>query len=219
MFRQLARIHAMDVPLKRQHWICKDLTNQIEDTIKRFPNLNELIRENNCNTLMANDVQLEVQWLNQTIAELNSPMVFSHNDVVHTNIMILDTPNNNGYQVMLCDYENAGYSYRGHDLGSIVCDWGHPWTDVKAVHNFIDDSLIEKFLNFYINENVKIFGEKYKKNANNSLKQLMKETKVFALVFKIMQVLWYIKMDGDLDDFPLDKMIAMVCIFSNLYFF
>ncbi|XP_054157313.1 choline/ethanolamine kinase-like [Oppia nitens] len=208
LFRTIARIHSLEAPLKKQHWIHNELTNGWEQAKQQFP-IDQLLDEYDCQTLKKYDLGKEIHWLNKTIEELNCPMVFSHNDVVHSNIMILDKPDDSGNCIMLCDYEYASYGYRGQDLGSIICEWGRPWTDFKSVHKFIDDSLIEQFLRHYIDENVNIFGDKYLENENNSLNQLMKETKVFALVFRMMVIQWAIKGNGDTDVTPINKNISI----------
>ncbi|XP_054157312.1 choline/ethanolamine kinase-like [Oppia nitens] len=208
LFRAIARVHALDAPLKKQHWIHNELSNVWEQAKQQFPS-DQLLDECDCQTLKTHDLGQEVHWLNKTIEELNCPMVFSHNDFVHSNIMILDTPDDSGNRIMLCDYEYASYGYRGQDLGTIICEWGHPWNDMKSFHNFIDDSLIEQFLRHYIDENVSIFGDKYLENENNSLNQLMKESKLFALVFKMTLILWSVKGGDETDGFSLDNKIAV----------
>jgi thiamine kinase-like enzyme len=47
-----------------------------------------------------------------TLLSLNSPVVLSHNDLLHANIMMLEDGS-----LQLIDFEYGGTNYRGFDLG------------------------------------------------------------------------------------------------------
>ncbi|XP_054157051.1 choline/ethanolamine kinase-like [Oppia nitens] len=200
LFRKIAQIHAMNVPLKKKHWLLNEIDTISRHVLNCTP-YRQLICEHNCETLKTYDIKDEIRWLNQTVQQCGSPMTFTHNDLLSANVMVLEDNNNDnsGDQLLICDYEYASYSYRGLDLSSIIGEWGRLWNDFKTAHNFVDDSTIKQLLNYYIDENIKIFGKEYTENANNSMDQLIKEVKVFALVYKMFMTLIFFKGDDNKD--------------------
>ncbi|XP_054157311.1 uncharacterized protein LOC128955663 [Oppia nitens] len=158
LFQKIARIHAMNVPIKRKHW----MINEMEDNYKKVKNqssITQLIDELNCETLKTVDISNEINWIKHKVIESGSPEVFSHNDLCCANIMVLEDNeyNNSEDQLLICDYEYAPYSYRGQDLGSTILEWGRDGTVIDTDHDFIDDNIIKQLLLYYIDENIKIF--------------------------------------------------------------
>ena len=65
------------------------------------------------------EILAEFRFLQTELARLNSPVVFSHNDLLSGNI-IYDRESD---QISLIDYEYACYNYRGFDLGNHFCEF------------------------------------------------------------------------------------------------
>jgi choline/ethanolamine kinase len=124
--RKLARVHAMDVPIKKTgNWVFETFDSFYEIAYQKFP-INQLIEECNCETLKKHDLKKEIQWLKNCVKETNSPIVFCHNDFRGSNIMVTD-PNNNNIgdkkdRITLCDFEYSSYGYRGYDFGCIFSE-------------------------------------------------------------------------------------------------
>ncbi|XP_054157303.1 choline/ethanolamine kinase-like [Oppia nitens] len=203
LFRKIARIHAMDVPLIKKHWVFDEIDGNYQKVMNQS-SIPQLIDQLNCETLKTVDISDEINWLKEKVIEIGSPMVFSHNDLLSSNIMVLeDNDNHNSEeQILICDYEYGCYGYRGSDLGSIISEWGRLWSDFKVDHNLIDDSIINQLLGYYIDENIKIFGINYSENPINSMNQLVKEVKLFVLIGKICLILFCLRIDEHSDDMP-----------------
>uniref|UniRef100_A0A7S1X512 ethanolamine kinase n=1 Tax=Tetraselmis chuii TaxID=63592 RepID=A0A7S1X512_9CHLO len=57
--------------------------------------------------------QADINSVKATLLSLNSPVVLSHNDLLHANIMMLEDGS-----LQLIDFEYGGTNYRGFDLGN-----------------------------------------------------------------------------------------------------
>jgi choline/ethanolamine kinase len=66
---------------------------------------------------------------------VNSPVVFSHNDLQEGNILIrpeYETPDD---KLVLIDFEYCSYNYRGFDLANHFCEWSYNY-NVDLYPNF-----------------------------------------------------------------------------------
>jgi thiamine kinase-like enzyme len=204
----------MDVPIKKTgNWVFETFDSFYEIAYQKFP-INQLIEECNCETLKRHDLKKEIQWLKNCVKETNSPIVFCHNDFRGSNIMITK-PNNNNIgdkkdRITLCDFEYSSYGYRGVDFGTIFAEWGRNMNDYKTLHNFPENSLIKPFIKEYISESIKIHGKEYSGNKQNSVEQILKEVKVFALVSNMFLITICFKTDETFGDMPFDKKLSMV---------
>jgi len=212
--RKLAKVHSMDVPIKKTgNWIFSTFDTFYETAYQNFP-INDLIEECNCQTLKSYDLKQEIQWIKNVILQTDSPIVFNHNDFRGSNIMVTGVENNNIDEVKdkltLCDFEYSSYGYRGIDFGTIFAEWGRTMNDYKTLHNFPEDSVIKPFIDSYIDESVQIHGIEYSADKKNSVEQLLKEVKVFTLVSNIFMVVICLKNDDSVEEFPIDKKISMV---------
>ncbi|CAG2173544.1 unnamed protein product [Oppiella nova] len=88
------------------------------------PVIVQQIREYNLRTFFEVDLINENEWLERTIHELMSPVVFSHNDFNRRNILIHESPNDQNMDIYLIDFDWTNYSYRGADFGTYFCSWG-----------------------------------------------------------------------------------------------
>ncbi|CAG2166894.1 unnamed protein product [Oppiella nova] len=201
LFRKIARVHALDVPLPKKHWIFREMDLNCEEAYRRpainemieglncetikshdlkaevQPAINEMIEGLNCETIKSHDLKAEVQWLKDMSVKIDSPLVFSHNDLFSSNVLVLDNETASGDQLVICDYEYSSYGFRGMDLGTIINEWGRLRTDILTVHTFADDSTIKQLLQYYVSENEIIFGKSWSQNGMNSTEQLLKEVK------------------------------------------
>ncbi|KAJ2015674.1 hypothetical protein GGI10_001989 [Coemansia sp. RSA 2530] len=74
-----------------------------------------------CMGLLDNWPRLEqaVAKLRLVIARANSPVVFAHDDLQYGNILRLE----NTGELVVVDFEYAGYNYRGFDIANHFCEW------------------------------------------------------------------------------------------------
>ncbi|CAG2181008.1 unnamed protein product, partial [Oppiella nova] len=174
VFKNLAKWHAMEAPVKKFHSMSQWLDG-LFDCVDRYPNLTALMDEYEMQTFKTYDLELEKGWLKQLIESTGSPLVFGHNDFRSSNIMVLKDKNNNDISddtngdelVVFCDFDGSGYGYRGLDFGSICYEWGRTFNDYKFLHVFPEDKEIIPLIEMYITESVAIYGKTYAENPVN----------------------------------------------------
>lgn len=211
LFQKIAQIHAMDVPLPKKHWLFEEMDKFYQETLNT-DRVKDLLNQVQCHALLRGDFKDEITWIRGVVTSLNSPLVFSHNDLLSPNILVLEGNRKIGEQLILCDFEYAGYGHRGLDLGTVISEWGRLWTDFDTKQNFPDDSTIKHLLEIYVEECERISGKGYTEKAINSLDQLVKEVKLFALAYKLFMVLLFLKPDGEDDLLPLDIKSIVVSV-------
>jgi choline/ethanolamine kinase len=75
--------------------------------------------------VMSEDFALEslVNWRNH-LSAFESPIVFSHNDLQHGNILLAASG-----KIVLIDYEYGGLNYAAFDIANHFCEWASDFTD------------------------------------------------------------------------------------------
>ncbi|CAG2169818.1 unnamed protein product [Oppiella nova] len=94
VFQKLARVHAMDVPIKRTHWFLAEMDRfygLVQNKLNTHINNNEY----NLETFKKYDLKTEKEFIQELVVKSKSPMVFTHNDFRSANIMVLEDNNNN----------------------------------------------------------------------------------------------------------------------------
>ncbi|KAI7861875.1 kinase-like domain-containing protein [Spinellus fusiger] len=64
-------------------------------------------------------LSMEIDACREILNQLQSPIVFSHNDTQYGNILRLE----NTGALVLVDFEYAGYNPRGYDIANHFCEW------------------------------------------------------------------------------------------------
>lgn len=207
--RVLARVHAMDVPIKKNgNWIFDNFEKWYNEAYSRF-DIDKLVLDYDCHTLKKHNIRAELDWLFKTIIELDSPVTFTHIDFRGSNIMVTEPDD----RIILCDFEYSGYGYRGSDFGSIFAEWnGRVWTDFLTLHDFPEDEQIIPFLESYVNESIGLRGKSFCEDKRNHLEHLLKEVKVFTMVSNMFFVMITLKSYKNMRDSskPFDKRGSMV---------
>lgn len=62
----------------------------------------------------AEELRIELNQLKDVISQIESPVVFAHNDLLLGNILYNDCDN----RVIFIDYEYADYNYQAYDIGN-----------------------------------------------------------------------------------------------------
>ena len=204
--RKLAKIHSMDVPIKKSsNWTFHFFDTSYKVANERF-DLNSLYEECNCETLKAKDLKEELENLKQLIIKADSPKTFTHVDFRGSNIMLTETDG-----MVLCDFEYSCNDFRGVDFGTLFTEWGREIGTYLDPWKFTDDHTIKPFIDSYIDESTKLFGEEFASDPRNSFEHILRETKVFSLVGIMFFVLFSLKIkDSVIEDFPFDKKKTMV---------
>ncbi|XP_054156776.1 choline/ethanolamine kinase-like [Oppia nitens] len=195
VFRKLARIHAMDVPIKRSDWIFNDMDHSYRVLFEGDINIREIFEQNNCEYLLKADFKTEIEWLRQLVDKSDSPIVFTHNDFRSSNLMITDTPNETDCSIVVCDFEYSSFGYRGYDFTAIMREWGRKQLDFSVDDIPQDDSVVRPMIEIYVDECQQIFGEQYTRNPINSVDRIIREIKIFHLVYNLFGALLTLKLD------------------------
>ncbi|CAG2174543.1 unnamed protein product [Oppiella nova] len=174
VFKGLSQWHAMDVPVKRRHWL-SEMFDHFYDMCEQNIPFKELAQELNCETFVRYDLKGEKEFIKDLITRTDSPMVFTHNDFRSSNILIVEDRDESEAQVVFCDFDGSGYGYRGQDFGSIMFEWGRTWDSMQDLHTFPDDTTIILIIECYNRESERIYGTEYSANPRNSVKQMLIE--------------------------------------------
>ncbi len=185
----MAQFHSLDVPLAKDlNWLKRYFNEFYDKGYQEFP-IDDIIKEVNAENLIKRNLKEEYEWLLRCIDAMNSPIVFSHNDFRGSNILVHEiVDDNNPRLVTLCDFEFSCYYYRGFDLGVCLSEFGQ--TELATLQPFPSDQVLEEFLRGYLDESIKIHGEEYGLNDQNSMRRLINETKVFALAAKMFAIMF-----------------------------
>jgi ethanolamine kinase len=185
----LAQFHSLDVPLAKDlNWLKRYFNEFYDKGYQEFP-IDHIIKEVNAQNLIKRNLKEEYEWLLRCIDAMNSPIVFSHNDFRGSNLLVHEiVDDNNPRLITLCDFEYSCYYYRGFDLGVCLSEFGN--TLLSAPQQIPSDKVLEEFLRGYLDESIKIHGEEYGLNDQNSMRRLINETKVFALAAKMFGVMF-----------------------------
>ncbi|RIA90801.1 kinase-like domain-containing protein [Glomus cerebriforme] len=136
---------------------------------------------------------------------IDSPIVFAHNDTQYGNILRLT----NG-QLVVVDFEYAGYNYAAFDIANHFCEWMYDYRssdphkmNLSAYPN--DDQQIN-FLQSYLDTEKYLTSDPTIDNANfssppslthdNSLQKLKSDVYAFTLASHVMWGLWGLVQSG-----------------------
>lgn len=175
----LARIHNLKVPLaKERNPVIESICMKIEDVYAAH-DVDGLCREHKLNLFLEHDIRKEAQLLAKLAEEVDSPMVFSHNDFRGSNILVTQP----GKQVYVCDIEYSRYGPRAMDMATILVEWGRELFDFE-VRQLPSDSVIEHFIEAYRREMERL-QPGYLKSPKNSVEVIKKEVKIFFMLHRI----------------------------------
>ncbi|XP_042899158.1 choline/ethanolamine kinase [Parasteatoda tepidariorum] len=132
--RMLAKIHTLDVPVRKvpDLWgtqINKWLHDVEKDAIKRNKgkfSLSQFYRE-------------EIQWLTKEMENSNSPTAYCHNDLLGGNILLReDSKNKLDPDIVFIDFEFGGYNYRAYDIANHFSEWIYEYHTPDPPHFVLD---------------------------------------------------------------------------------
>ncbi|XP_054157305.1 choline/ethanolamine kinase-like [Oppia nitens] len=218
LFEKLARVHAMDVPIKKSEWFLKALDTFYDNCTKKT-DLFALL--NKSDIFSKYNLKIEINWIRDIIEKTDSPLVFTHNDFRTNNIMVLENSiPETGQQLVLCDFELSSYGYRGQDFGSIISEWGRTPNDFKKPQSFPDDSTLRSIFDIYIKETERLFGKEYCEQKRVTIDVIIKETKVYMLYYKLFAIVYFMGTDSQAAYFAMNNtaIVQRVEIAYNNYF-
>ena len=176
--RKLARFHYLQVPIKKQISLTT-LVNDLDGFCAKYVDgKKSYFEKNNLEHLVTFDLRAECQWAYEALPTFKSPTVFGYGDCRPGNILVTDEG-----QTTLSDFEFAAYNYRGWDFTAFFNDF-YIITDNKF--EFKDESVVKQFIGSYVKQCEQIQGKEYSVNEQNSVQNIMKETKLFNMVFHLV---------------------------------
>ncbi|GAM18000.1 hypothetical protein SAMD00019534_011750 [Acytostelium subglobosum LB1] len=109
--RELGEWHSIEMPTRKQP--------SVWNTIKKWSALAPEVypdekRQQFYKLLRVDEMKQEAKMLEATLSNLNSPIVFCHNDLLSRNI-IVDTQSE---KASFIDFEYANYNFRGFEIGN-----------------------------------------------------------------------------------------------------
>jgi len=175
--RIFAKIHMLNVPIKKDgaDWLFSTLESWSEALSKVTPSDfsvgngdgggfgggeghdESLVRE-----VMSYNYQAEINWLRQVLPQVNSPIVFCHNDLQGGNVLRRcgggKSLKNEDDRLVAIDYEFCGYNYRAYDIANHWIEWMYDYGNKTYPYYYVDEAKFPtreqqvEFLRSYIRE-------------------------------------------------------------------
>jgi len=208
--RNVAMVHSLEVP------VGKDPT-WLGDTLRSFLNKVSVIRPEDVPneekvaalSVASWDLRKEVDWLLGFIRVVDSPVVFSHNDINTGNILVRED-GSNWDPVVFIDYEFASYNYRGFDIANHFNEWMYDYgrKDFPYYHRNTDKYPTIKEQERWVRMYIKTFLEQQKMQQENNGSSneksvineqhfqdshILTEVAVFSLASHLLWTLWSLK--------------------------
>ncbi|XP_066991296.2 choline/ethanolamine kinase isoform X2 [Anabrus simplex] len=199
---KMALIHKMNVPISKEpRWLW--------DTINRWlqnmeTDMSELqggdIENKKCiDKLSSYNLREEAQWLRKFLCQVQSPVVFCHNDMQEGNILLhcdnmTDQQALNDPRLVIIDFEYCSYNYRGFDIANHFLEWTYDYTYERHPFYSVEYSrypskeqqllFIRSYLRTYRRDKQSSQGSADEENM------LLKEIKAFTLASHFFWGLW-----------------------------
>ncbi|CAG8543327.1 4304_t:CDS:2 [Acaulospora colombiana] len=134
----------------------------------------------------------EIPRLKVMLSKIDSPIVFAHNDTQYGNILRLADGSN---QLVVVDFEYAGYNYRGFDIGNHFCEWAYDYSgpDPHVLHRdwYPNEEEQLNFLEAYLETQDQESGStKFSSKDQSLLQKMLVECNAFALASHMMWGIW-----------------------------
>ncbi|KAF2362907.1 Protein kinase-like domain [Trinorchestia longiramus] len=116
---KIARVHALDIPISKEAtWLWTSIEKWLRSTA-------DLLRDSKKDKIMIDELrnfdgQAEMEYVRDLCSQVNSPVVFAHNDLQEGNILLQKSKSSR--KVALIDFEYCAYNYRGFDLANHFCE-------------------------------------------------------------------------------------------------
>lgn len=123
---KMARLHALNVPISKEpYWMWNSMEKWMksgQEFLSKKPKV-ENVSEHVLEKLEKFNYSKELDFLKKVVAKIQSPVVFSHNDMQEGNILLNLQAKNPDDRVSLIDFEYCSYNYRGFDIANHFCEW------------------------------------------------------------------------------------------------
>lgn len=116
--KNLANLHSLEIPIPRNnhhekiHYLLNGWVKQKYFDELYSNEMKQFLNENNCQHILTQNVQLEIQSFLDFLDRTDFPITFSHCDFNHTNILV-NNSSQNQFDIQFIDFDYACYNYRG----------------------------------------------------------------------------------------------------------
>lgn len=122
-----ANYHCMKLPLNKEPQFLWENFNKYLSMIRGVKFEDERLTKLYKSFQSRIDFVEEYEWLRLMLLQLNSPVIFCHNDLQEGNILYIKEEDTT--DILLIDYDYSAYNYRGFDLGNHFCEWMYEYKD------------------------------------------------------------------------------------------
>lgn len=190
--RKLAQFHSLQVPIVRNHQrdkIHRVFDEFFSDELNRtitFGHIKNCLEKLNLKNISTGNLRAEANYVRDLLLERESqfPVVFAHRDFNHNNILI----ERNSKSIHFIDFDLSWYFYRGADIGRYLLDCKQPeqFTD----NELISDAEMLEFINWYSEQNCRLYGTSYLNGHENLPYTILVEAKHFILFYYLVDTIF-----------------------------
>jgi choline/ethanolamine kinase len=205
--RNVALVHSLEVPVSKEPtWLADTMRTYLHRLSICPERVPEEEREHA--VALANwDVRQEVDWLLGFLKTVDSPVVFSHNDINTGNILVREDPSS-WDPVVFIDYEFAAYNYRAFDIANHFNEWMYDYgrKDFPYYYRRTDQYPSQKEQERWVRMYVQTYREQQQLQQENNQSpgppapppdieesRIMREVTVFSLASHMVWCLWGLK--------------------------
>lgn len=137
---KLAKVHRLQVPITKEPTWLQDTMLRWLQQIRTEISVS-LTNPKDCHIarkLLSVPLEKEYEWVMAMIAKVNSPVIFSHNDLQEGNILVCEDAPLKEDRLVFIDYEYCSYNYRGFDLANHFCEWCYDYSNPDAPNFYAD---------------------------------------------------------------------------------
>lgn len=187
---KLACFHALDMPLCKEPRFLNDTMDKWMIEVKEVLSRNHSRKEEHyMRTFREYNLEDELETLKEILSTVESPVVFSHNDLQEGNILYSKSCLDPNKQMIVIDWEYCSYNYRGYDFGNHFLEWCYNYK--------VSDSPYFTFTRHYYptQEQQYEFFKAYLNASNcevdcDTLRRMYIEANTFALASHFLWGLW-----------------------------
>ncbi|RUS31564.1 kinase-like domain-containing protein [Jimgerdemannia flammicorona] len=133
----------------------------------------------------------EIEEMKRVLAGVWSPIVFGHNDAQYGNILRLK---DHTHELVVVDFEYAGYNYRGFDISNHFCEWMADYHSSTPAELHPDRYPTRneqmRFLNAYLDAQDAKHGQLNDPDRKSALESLRRECEAWAMASHALWGLW-----------------------------
>lgn len=207
--RKLATVHHLNVPINKDPTWLRENLNQWLKQVRTYERKSDQPVSDLEKELLAFDFEREIETMFDLLNTVESPIVFSHNDLQEGNILIPSDENitlasatqfskNMVKQfenhIVFIDFEFCSYNQRGFDLGNHFCERMFDYSNPEWPHYFYypNEYPDDEAKLFFIREYLKQSKQLSYNEAVDTEEHILMEADYFTLSSHLMWALWSI---------------------------